>query len=224
MSKAKRTHWLVPPPPEDLSARLPREFFQRPTLEVAPTLLGNYLVHADGDRIMGGRIVELEAYCGPDDLGAHTSGGRRTARNEAMYGPKGHAYIYLIYGMYWCVNAVAGPEGEPQACLIRALEPVLGIEHMLENLQPKEGADVKLTTLCRGPGKLCKALDLDKRHYGMDLLKDEFFIVPGSLRRGERIGQSPRIGIDYAGEYKDVPWRFYVKDNPCVSGPAKWRR
>lgn len=206
----------------DVNARLDRAFFQRPTLEVGPTLLGNYLVVRHGDVYVGGRIVEAEAYCGPEDLGAHTSGGRRTARNEAMYGPKGHSYIYLIYGMYWCVNAVCGPESKPQACLIRALEPVVGLHFMLDQYMDPD--KLKERDLCKGPGKLCKSLGLDKSHYGLDLLGDTLFIVPGNLRPDEEVGASPRIGIDYAGEYKDKPWRFYVRGNRCVSGPARLRQ
>src|SRR5690606_23081783 len=109
-----------------------------------------------------------------DDLGAHTSGGRRTARNEAMYGPKGHAYVYLIYGMYWCINAVCGPLDKPQACLIRALEPVVGLDVMARRLKATDG---KAHLYCRGPGKLCRALGLDKAHYGADLLRDTVFLL-----------------------------------------------
>lgn len=208
-------------PPFDADARLPRSFFQQPTLTVCPALLGSYLISRHGDALVGGRIVEAEAYCGPDDLGAHTSGGRRTARNEAMYGPKGHAYIYLIYGMYWCVNAVCGPADKPQACLIRALEPVSGIDIMRSRFA--QSARQKDKDLCRGPGKLCKALGLDKQHYGMDLLGNELFIVPGRLSPGEEVGASPRIGIDYAQDYKDKPWRYYIRGNASVSGSAKLR-
>lgn len=216
-----RGTWVPPLPPDNLDDRLPRDFFHRPTLEVCHDIIGQYFFSNHDGIITGGRIVEAEAYCGPDDLGAHTSGGRRTARNEAMYGPKGHAYIYLIYGMYWCVNAVCGPADKPQACLIRALEPVVGIDEMRRRLN---APDQPAHKLCQGPGKLCKALGLDKQHYGVDLLKDRLFLLPGGLKEGEEVGTSPRINIDYAAEYKDKPWRFYVRGNLCVSGPGKWKK
>jgi DNA-3-methyladenine glycosylase len=217
-----RGQWVPPLTPDNLTNRLPRDFFHRPTLEVCHDIIGQFFFSQHDGVITGGRIVEAEAYCGPDDLGAHTSGGRRTQRNEAMYGPKGHAYIYLIYGMYWCINAVCGPADKPQACLIRALEPVTGLDVMRERLKAAPDADP--ATLCRGPGKLCRALGLDKAVYGADLLKDRVFLLPGGLAPGEEIGTSPRINIDYAQEYKDKPWRFYVRGNKSVSGPGKWRR
>ena len=213
---------MPPPPPKDMSKRLPRKFYQRPTLEVAHDIIGQYFFTNQDGVLTGGRIVEAEAYCGPDDLGAHTSGGRRTARNEAMYGPKGHTYIYLIYGMYWCINAVCGPADKPQACLIRALEPVVGLEAMRERLGAAD--DARPEHFCRGPGKLCRALGLDKNHYAEDLLKDRVFMLPGKLAEGEEVGTSPRINIDYAGEYIEKPWRFYIRGNPSVSGPGKWRK
>src|SRR5690606_3201800 len=136
--------------------------------------------------------------------------------------PKGHAYIYLIYGMYWCINAVCGPVDKPQACLIRALEPVTGLDIMRDRL--KAAPDSDPAVLCRGPGKLCRALGLNKAAYGADLLSDHVFLLPGGLAPGEEVGTSPRINIDYAGEYKDKPWRFYVRGNKSVSGPGKWRK
>lgn len=213
--------WVPPLAPENIDERLPRDFFQRPTIEVCHDLIGQYFFSNHEGVVTGGRIVEAEAYCGPEDLGAHTSGSRRTPRNEAMYGPKGHAYIYLIYGMYWCINAVCGPADKPQACLIRALEPVIGLDEMRLRLN---APDARTNTLCRGPGKLCRALALDKAHYGADLLHDKVFLLPGNLAENEIVGASPRINIDYAGEYKEKPWRFYLRKNPCVSGPAKLRQ
>lgn len=220
--KMGRGEWVPPLAPDNLENRLPRDFFHRPTLEVCHDIIGQFFFSQHDGIITGGRIVEAEAYCGPDDLGAHTSGGRRTARNEAMYGPKGHAYIYLIYGMYWCINAVCGPVDKPQACLIRALEPVTGLDTMRERLNAAPDADP--ATFCRGPGKLCRALGLNKAAYGADLLSDHVFLLPGGLTPEEEVGTSPRINIDYAGEYKDKPWRFYIRGNKSVSGPGKWRR
>ena len=219
-SRMGRGVWVPPLPPESLDARLPRSFFERPTLEVCRDLIGQYFFSQHDGVVTGGRIVEAEAYCGPEDLGAHTSGGKRTARTEAMHGPKGHAYIYLIYGMYWCVNAVCGPADKPQACLIRALEQVVGLDVMQERLG---GRAQRPQDLCKGRGKLCRALGLDKSHYGEDLGRDRLFILPGGLREGELVGCSPRINIDYAGEARDYPWRFLIKDNPFVSKIKKQR-
>ena len=202
--------------------RFARDFFEQDTLTVCRELLGSVLYSVRDDIVTAGRIVEAEAYCGPEDLGAHTRGGRRTARNEAMYGEKGHAYIYLIYGMHWCINVVSGPADKPQACLIRALEPVAGLEIMRERVNATERA--KDHELCRGPGKLCKAMALGKEAYGADLRGKDTFLVPGARVDDQDIGFSPRIGIDYAKEYKDVPWRMYVRGSKAVSGPAKWRQ
>lgn len=220
-AKMGRGEWVPPLTPDNLENRLPRDFFHRPTLEVCHDIIGQFFFSSHDGVITGGRIVEAEAYCGPEDLGAHTSGGRRTARTEAMFGPKGHAYIYLIYGMYWCINAVCGPLDKPQACLIRALEPVVGIDVMRQRLK---APDAPAATLCRGPGKLCRALGLNKAHYGADLLSDRVFLLPGGRTPDEQVATSPRINIDYAGEYKDKPWRFYIRNHPSVSGPAKWRK
>src|SRR2546426_10192342 len=152
--------------------KLPRSFYNRDTILVARELLGKYLVH--GDRV--GRIVETEAYLGPHDLAAHSSKGR-TKRNEVMFGPPGHAYVYMIYGMYFCMNIVTE---QAAAVLIRALEPVRN-----------------LTGKTNGPGLLCKAMEIDRRLNGHDLLSDDFFIANGEQPR--RIVKRPRIGVDYAG-------------------------
>lgn len=207
----------------DLTQRFDKSFFEHDTATVAKKLIGSYLVSSDSaGNITAGMIVENEAYCGPDDKGAHTFGGKPTPRTKAMFGPKGHAYIYLIYGMYWCVNVVAGPVDKPQAVLLRALEPVLGLDIMRERLSAQENAADY--TLCRGPGKLCKALGLDKEVYGVDMTGDRFFIVPGKNFTEDDIGSSPRINIDYAEDWIDRPLRFYLRNNKSVSGPARLRR
>jgi DNA-3-methyladenine glycosylase len=179
---------------------LPRAFYDRDAELVAPALLGKLLVHqVDGvDRV--GRIVEVEAYVGPHDLAAHSSKGR-TKRTEAMFGEPGHAYVYLIYGMYHCLNAVTGPGDYPSAVLIRALEPVSGIE----------GAT-------NGPGRLCRALGIDLRLYGHDLTEGPLIIARPD-RRGPRfeVKTGPRIGVDYAGEWVHRPLRFSIEGNPYVS-------
>lgn len=202
-------------------ARFNREFFQQDTLTVCRELLGSTLYSVRDGVTTAGRIVEAEAYCGPEDLGAHTSGGRRTARNEAMFGEKGRVYIYLIYGMHWCVNVVCGPVDKPQACLIRALEPMVGLDVMRDRLGVTERA--KDHELCRGPGKLCKAMGLARDAYGADLRGNDVFLIPGEILPEIQVGYSPRIGIDYAREYKDLPWRMYVRGSKAVSGPARLR-
>jgi DNA-3-methyladenine glycosylase len=202
-------------------SRFRPEEFCKPTLEVARMLLGSVLVHASPQGIAAGRIVEVEAYLGPEDKGSHSYGGKLTDRNRAMFGPRGHAYIYLIYGMYWCFNVVTGPPELPQAVLVRALDPVAGIELMRERLgQPH----APVHSLCRGPGKLCKALGITGKLYGEPLWGDRLFLVPGTSLPPEAIGTSARINIPYAGDYAHAPWRFYVRNHPAVSGPAKLRR
>ena len=202
----------MPSPPAD---RFERKWFERPTLAVARGLLGSLLVHDSPAGRTAGRVVETEAYCGPHDRAAHSSGGRRTERNRAMFGEKGHAYIYFVYGMHWCFNVVCGPPGLPQAVLIRALEPVEGLDLMRARLGGKPG--VAENSLCRGPAKLCKALGLDSAVYGLDLTGDRLFVVPGRLSSGERVVRAARIGVDYAGSHALRPWRFLVADNPCIS-------
>jgi DNA-3-methyladenine glycosylase len=207
----------------DFSARFPREFYERPTLSVTRDLLGAYLVHRSAEGVTAGRIVEAEAYQGPADLGAHSSGGVMTQRTRAMYGPRGHAYVFLIYGMYWCFNVVTGVRMLPQAVLIRALEPVQGFDLMRQRVNAAPHATI--SSLCRGPGKLCKAMGITREHYGLDLAGDRLFLVPGKRVAASKVGKSPRINIDYAGDaWINKPWRLYEGGNPCVSGPAKLRQ
>lgn len=186
--------------------RLPRSFYARGTLTVARELLGMHLVRAHEDRVRIGRIVEVEAYQGPEDLAAHSSKGR-TPRTEVMYGPPGHAYVYFIYGFWHCLNVVTAPEGVPHAVLIRALEPVSGIDN---------------TT--HGPGLLCRALHIDRSLNGTDLLGDTLWVERPARFRKPRIVRSPRIGVDYAGDWARKPWRFYDADSPYVSTVSAARR
>ncbi len=187
---------------------LSRAFFARDALTVAPALLGKTLLHGD----TGGIIVETEAYVGPHDRACHAYGGRRTARTEPLFGEAGHAYVYLIYGMYCCLNVVTGLPGEPQCVLIRALRPCAGLEAMALR---RGGRPEK--ELCRGPGKLCMALDIGRELNTRDMTAGDFVILPGETVPEDRIERSRRIGIDYAGEAKDYLWRFTVKGDPCVS-------
>ncbi|MFO0762000.1 MAG: DNA-3-methyladenine glycosylase [Byssovorax sp.] len=200
------------PPTEDAlrHARLGRAFYARDTLVVAEDCLGKVLVHASPEGLTAGRIVEAEAYRGPDDRAAHSAGGRRTPRTEVMFGPPGHAYLFRLYGMHWAFNLVTGAEGEPQVVLIRALEPLLGLPLMATRRGLPEGARASTN----GPGKLCAALGLDGAAYGLDLCGARLFLAEGP--RGP-VGTSPRINIDYAGEWANKPWRFFEKGNPWVS-------
>lgn len=179
--------------------KLPREFYDRDTVIVAKELLGKHLVHVVQGAKRVGRIVEVEAYLGPHDLAAHSARGR-TARNEVMFGPPGHAYVYFIYGMYFCMNVVTQPAGHAAAVLLRALEPV-------KNLDGKTS----------GPGLLCIAMGIDKRLNGHDLLSDDFFIADPGKREDFKIVKRPRIGVDYAGAWAKRHLRFYIKDSPFVS-------
>lgn len=193
--------------------RLDRDFFARDTLVVARELLGQRLVHrVDGDRLSG-RIVETEAYVGEADEASHASCGP-TARNAAMYGPPGHAYVYLIYGIHHCLNTVTVREGFPAAVLIRALEPLEGLDRMraLRGGRP----DRELTD---GPGKLCQALEIDLDLNGVDLCVSDaaLFLEAAEPVDDEAVRTGPRIGVRGDGTALTAPWRFYVAQNPYVS-------
>jgi len=195
-------------------ARLPREFYTRPNvLTVARDLLGKLLVvpARNGTRVSG-LIVEVEAYRGPQDRAAHSYGGRRTKRTETMYGIGGTAYVFFVYGMYNQFNVVTNAQDVPHAVLIRALEPAEGIEVMRKRRQ--RHADRNLTN---GPGKLCIAMGIDRKIDAADLLGNCVWLEEGVTVRRSDIASGPRIGIDYAEEWVDKPWRFWIKDNPYVS-------
>jgi len=190
--------------------KLSRSFYQQPTVEVARQLLGKYLVRKHPDGTTVGRIVESEAYIGPEDKACHASRGR-TPRTEIMFGRAGHAYIYLIYGFHYMLNIVTEKEDFPSAVLIRAVEPLRGIELM----QARRGLD-KVTNLTSGPGKLCAAFAIDRTLNGDDMCGKILYIED----RGEpypKIVATPRIGVDYAGKWKHKPWRFLIKGNQFVS-------
>lgn len=192
---------------------LPRDFFARDTLQVARDLLGQVLVRMlDGER-MSGRIVEVEAYIGEDDLASHARFGR-TLRNEAMYGPPGHAYVYQIYGLHHCLNIVTGPEGFPAAVLIRALEPLEGLEQMR---QRRGVADPVLLTA--GPARLCQAMGIDRRLDKADMCAPGavLFVEAGGVIPDDQIATSPRVGVQGDQRARTAPWRFYVRGHPCVS-------
>lgn len=199
--------------------KLSREFYNRDSILVAQELLGKVLVHQVGGQRLAARIVETEAYMGVTDKAAHSYGGRRTARVEVMYGKPGLTYVFFIYGMYHCFNVVTREEGNPQAVLVRALEPVEGIEQMAQNrfAKPYEQlSKAQLKGLTNGPGKLCRALTIDKSCNGEDLCGSTLYLEEDSPNPFEMV-VSKRVGIDYAEEAKDYLWRFYIKDNPYVS-------
>lgn len=181
--------------------KLDRPFYDRETVTVSKALLGKYLVHrSDGlERI--GRIVEVEAYLGEHDLAAHSSKGL-TERTKIMFGPPGHAYVYLIYGIYYCMNVVTEREGHASAVLLRAIEPI------------KNAAG-----RTQGPGLLCKAMGIDKRLNGHDLLSDDFYIAAAAEEKPPVIVKRPRIGVDYAGHWAKRLLRFYIKGNRFISKP-----
>ncbi|HEY7784632.1 MAG TPA: DNA-3-methyladenine glycosylase [Pyrinomonadaceae bacterium] len=194
--------------------KLPRKFYTRPNvLTVARDLLSRLLVvpASDGTRVSG-LIVETEAYRGPEDRASHAFGGRRTERTETMYGVGGTAYVYFVYGMYNQFNVVTNVENTPHAVLVRALEPVEGIELMRERRQTH--SDRNLTS---GPGKLCIAMGIDRRLNRADLLGDQVWIEEGEPVKRSSIISGPRIGIDYAEEWIDKPWRFWLRENRYVS-------
>lgn len=182
-----------------LSTPLPRDFYDRDTTLVARELLGCRLVHEVDGIARVGKIVETEAYLGPHDLAAHSARGL-TERTKPMFGPPGHAYIYMIYGMYFCMNAVTEAEGHASAVLIRAVEPLLNIEGKT-----------------RGPGLLCKAMGINKTLSGADLVASHLYIMPRAQPEKFTIIKRPRIGVDYAGAWAKRLLRFYIKDNPYVS-------
>ncbi len=196
-----------------MNKRLPRKFYTQSTLKIAKQMLGKYLVRKIGSKKLIGKIVETEAYIGPEDKASHAYQGKITERNKAEYLIGGHIYIYLVYGMYWQLNISTGNEGQPECVLIRALEPV--IKNL--NIESKEDM-LKIKNLANGPGKLCRWLKLDKSFYGEDLVKSKrIWLEEGEKIKPSQIIASKRIGIDYAEEWASVPWRFYIKNNPFVS-------
>ena len=194
---------------------LPRSFYLQPTLRVARALLGKVLVHETDEGVTGGRIVEVEAYRGPADRAAHSSGGHRSARNEVMYGPPGHAYVYFIYGMHHCMNVVCQPREVPEAVLLRALDPLAGEALM----RRRRGLpDAPAWRLCRGPGALCQAMGITRTLNGADLVRGVLRILDAPAMAAADTARTRRIGVDYAGADAARPWRYVVRGTPAVSG------
>ncbi len=201
-----------------------RERVAGPAVATARGLLGLLLVRDDDAGRYIGRIAETEAYEGPQDRASHSRAGR-TPRTSVMFGPPGHAYVYLVYGMHHCLNVVCGPDGEAAAVLIRALEPVEGVDAMRHRRGRAAGPDARLAA---GPGRACQALDIDRGLNGIDLITDErlWLAEDGmSPRRAERIVNGPRIGVDHAGTvWASKPWRFGLAGSAALSRPFPGRR
>jgi DNA-3-methyladenine glycosylase len=191
---------------------LPRSFYARPVLTVAKDVIGKVLVHRTPAGVLAARIVEAEAYRGPEDRAAHSWGGRRTPRTEVMFGPPGFAYVFFVYGMHWHLNLVTTRADAPHAVLLRALEPLVGAELMAQ----QRGLPQTDVNLCNGPGKLCQAFGIGRQHYGVDLTRSTLFLSDGASPPG-KLGRSARIGVDYAEAWADKPWRFFELGNRWVS-------
>lgn len=181
--------------------RLDRAFYARDTIVVARELLGKYLVHVIRGVERVGRIVEVEAYLGPHDLAAHSARGL-TERTKVMFGPPGYAYVYMIYGMYYCMNVVTERAGHASAVLIRAVEPVRNVRGRTQ-----------------GPGLLCRELRIDRRLNAHDMVSKSFYIAADTEARPVKIMKRPRVGVDYAGHWARRLLRFYIRGNPFVSRP-----
>ncbi len=193
-----------------MKAKLSRSFFARPAPVVARALIGMNLMRRLSHKVLAGRIVETEAYNGPDDLASHAS---RKSPHKAgiLFGPPGKSYVYLIYGLHYCLNVITCPDAEAGAVLFRAVEPLHGIELMRQN----RGQRAPERNLARGPGNLTKAFSIDKNLNGADFCGDELWIE--SAESEAEVASGSRIGVDYAGECASWPWRFWLKESPFVS-------
>lgn len=205
-----------------------RDFFQQDAINLAKDILGKYLIREyDGKQIVS-KIVETEAYMGVNDKAAHVYGDKKTDRTMPLYLDGGHIYVYLIYGMYYCLNISANKENIPECVLIRAIEPVKGIEEICENRYKKNYSNLSIyqkKNISNGPGKLCMALNIDKSLNFKSILGNELYISDFYYEEGKKVFADDkfeieidkRINIDYAEEAKDYLWRFYIKDNKYVS-------
>lgn len=227
-----------------IGPRAARGDFAVPADILAPWLIGRLLVRRlTGGEVLVGRIVETEAYLGVQDRASHAFGGRRTQRNQVMYGPPGLAYVYFTYGMHHCFNVVCGQEGEPAAVLIRALEPLVGLEKMAElrkgpakprarngaSLGPSKSAGGREAArfLCGGPARLCQAMMIDRGLNGADLLSHtEIFIAEpaATVRQAPEVVRAPRVGVDYAGAWAARRLRWLERDSVAVSVPIRSAR
>ena len=193
---------------------LPRKFYIRPVLTVAKELLGKVLIKKDGNLIFAGRIVEVEAYDGNIDKASHSFNGK-TKRNEVMFNEGGYFYVYFTYGAHFCCNVVTGKQNHGAAVLIRGIEPLQGINQMIENRFGRElKSEKEIYNLTSGPGKICKAFGFNKEHSGLDLTNSSVFIVNQPKLKKNIIGVSKRIGITKS---VSLPWRFFEIGNPYLS-------
>lgn len=192
---------------------LPKSYYLQGATSVARSILGKRLVHNHGGEILSGKIVETEAYLSADDPACHAARGM-TKRNKPMFNEGGTAYVYLIYGIHYCFNVVTGVKGDGEAVLIRAIEPLTGIEHMKNN----RGAKAITYNITNGPGKLCQAMNIDVSYNEASLLKGNLLVVEEDKEESFEIVSDTRIGIE-KGKEKEL--RFYVKNNPYVSKPRK---
>ncbi len=195
---------------------LNRDFYLREAALVAPELLGKLLIHRTSEGLASGMIVEVEAYSGAIDRGAHSYPNKRTPRTEIQFGEGGYAYVYSIYGMHCCFNVVTNKSDIPEVVLVRALEPVDGIDLMMSRRNTQNTLE-----LCSGPGKLCSALGISKANYGDDLCGSTLFIEERMAVLPNEIAVSPRVNIDYAGEDAKLLWRYFIKDSKFVSKVPK---
>jgi len=194
--------------------KLQKSFYRRELLIVARELLGKVLVKSSDKEILAGKIVEVEAYHGDIDEAAHSYGGI-TKRNEIMFEAGGYLYVYFTYGAHHCCNVVTGKKGQGTAVLIRAVEPIFGLNKMIKNrFGRKLKSDKEIFNLTSGPGKVCQAFKFDRMHSGIKLTGEEIFILDGEKIKSKNIGISKRIGITRSVE---LPWRFFIKDNPFLS-------
>jgi DNA-3-methyladenine glycosylase len=194
--------------------RLKQEFYQKDAVQAARDLLGKIIVRKYDGKIIKVKIVETEAYCGAEDKASHAHNNKKTKRTAPMFKEGGHAYIYLIYGMYYCLNVVTAAENNPHAVLIRGVEPLKGLKYIKENRQIKSSRSKDLTN---GPGKLSQALKIDKSFDGCNLVENNSLYLTDGGTEDFEIESSPRVNIDYAEEYKDKKWRFFIKNNKYVS-------
>ena len=193
---------------------LTQKFFIRPVLVVAKDLLGKVLIKKDGNRVLAARIIEVEAYDGKVDKASHSFNGK-TKRNEVMFNEGGYFYVYFTYGAHFCCNVVTGKRNNGEAVLIRAVEPLLGINKMIENRFGRElKSEKEIYNLTSGPGKVCKAFGFNKEHSGLDLTNSSVFIVNQPKLKNNMIGVSKRIGITKSAS---LPWRFFEIGNPYLS-------
>lgn len=193
---------------------LTRKFFIRPVLVVAKDLLGKVLIKKDGNRVLAARIIEVEAYDGKVDKASHSFNGK-TKRNEVMFNEGGYFYVYFTYGAHFCCNVVTGKRNNGEAVLIRAVEPLLGINKMVENRFGRElKSEKEIYNLTSGPGRVCKAFGFNKEHSGLDLTNSSVFIVNQPKLKKNMIGVSKRIGITKS---VSLPWRFFEIGNPYLS-------